>query len=314
MPLTQEEVRRIVLNVEKHGQHTAYVADLFNISQRRVQQLATEYRKTGSIPVLQSRGRKPYASYPLNIEELVRNTANRLHAASTTVGKYLRRNRNIQISNNKVCEIMKSQGLSRDDYRKRGRKKPWIRYERTHPLSAVHIDWHLNSQRKQVCAVTDDCSRMILAIGEFDGISSDDSIKILKEGKDKYSHIRDIQQVISDHGSEFYATRRDKAGNADHKFEKFCREQDIQQVLCRVKHPQTNGKIEKFFHIYDQRRWEFDSLDEFTQWYNCIRPHMSLDFDNLETPEQAFYKRLKDVLVGNYVRMIENLDQEGVDP
>lgn len=209
---------------------------------------------------------------------------------------------------------MKSQGLSRDDYRKRGRKKPWIRYERTHPLSAVHIDWHLNSQRKQVCAVTDDCSRMILAIGEFDGISSDDSIKILKEGKDKYSHIRDIQQVISDHGSEFYATRRDKAGNADHKFEKFCREQDIQQVLCRVKHPQTNGKIEKFFHIYDQRRWEFDSLDEFTQWYNCIRPHMSLDFDNLETPEQAFYKRLKDVLVGNYVRMIENLDQEGVDP
>ena len=312
MPLSQEEVRRIVLNVEKHGQHTAYIANLFNISQRRVQQLAAEYRKTGAIPVLQPRGRKPFASYPPDIEETVKNIANYLHAGSTVVGKYLRKNRNINISNNKVCEIMKSSGLSGDDYRKRVRKKPWIRYERSHPLSAVHMDWHLNAQRKQVCAVTDDCSRMILAIGEFDAISSENSITLLKEAKEKYSPLRDIQQVISDHGSEFYANKRDKQGNANHEFEKFCEEQGIKQVLCRVKHPQSNGKIEKFFGIYDKRRWEFESLEEFTHWYNCIRPHMSLDFDNLETPEQAFYKRLQDVFIGNYVQMIETMDNEGV--
>ena len=76
-------------------------------------------------------------------------------------------------------------------------------------------------------------------------------------------------------------------------------------MLCRVKHPQSNGKIEKFFDIYDQRRWEFESLEEFTYWYNHIRPHMSLDFDNLETPYQAFNHRLQDVFVGNYMEMIK---------
>jgi len=40
---------------------------------------------------------------------------------------------------------------------------------------------------------------------------------------------------------------------------------------------------------------------------------MSLDFDYRETPEQAFYKRLKDVFVGNYVQMIENLELECVN-
>lgn len=127
---------------------------------------------------------------------------------------------------------------------------------------------------------------------------------------EKYSYIRDIKQVICDHGSEFYANKRDKYGNADHKFENFCKEHGIIQALCGVGHPQTNGKLEKFFDIYDKRRWEFNSLDEFTQWYNLIRPHMSLDFDNLETPSQAFDNRLQDIFVGNFGIMLENLDLE----
>ena len=122
-----------------------------------------------------------------------------------------------------------------------------------------------------------------------------------------YSYIRNIRQIISDHGSEFYATRRDKYGYADHRFEKFCEDNGINQVLCRVAHPQTNGKLEKFFDVYDNHRWEFDSLDEFTHWYNCIRPHMSLDFENLETPYQAFYNRLQDVFVGNFMIMVDRL-------
>jgi len=32
---------------------------------------------------------------------------------------------------------------------------------------------------------------------------------------------------------------------------------------------------------------------------------MSLDFDDLETPEQAFCARLTDVLVGNFMLMVE---------
>jgi putative transposase len=37
---------------------------------------------------------------------------------------------------------------------------------------------------------------------------------------------------------------------------------------------------------------EFDSVDEFIGWYNFVKPHLSLKFDELETPYQAFLKKL----------------------
>ena len=307
MPLEQDDVFRIAMNVVKYGQNTSFVADKFDVSRRRVQQIAAEYRTTGKIPILQKRGRKPYSEYPQNIEQMVSHATNKLHGGSTVVGKYLRKKRGVKIGNDTICEIMKNQGRSQADPRKRVKKKPWIRYERKHPLSAVHIDWHENVKKQKVCSITDDCSRMILAIGEFERISSDASIMLVQQVIEEYSHIRSIGQIISDHGSEFVANKRDKNGKADHRFEIFCSENEIQQVLCRVKHPQTNGKLEKFFHIYDMRRWEFESLKDFKHWYNHIRPHMSLDFDNLETPYQAFINRLQDVFVGNYMEMVQRL-------
>jgi putative transposase len=61
--------------------------------------------------------------------------------------------------------------------------------------------------------------------------------------------------------------------------------------MARVKHPQTNGKLEKWFDTYRRFRKDFDLLSEFIEWYND-RPHGSLDFDRLETPNQAFLRRM----------------------
>jgi len=35
----------------------------------------------------------------------------------------------------------------------------------------------------------------------------------------------------------------------------------------------------------------FKSIKEYIEWYNTKRPHMSLDWNSLETPEQAFYRK-----------------------
>ena len=44
----------------------------------------------------------------------------------------------------------------------------WVRYERKHSLSAVHIDLHVSGWSDlKVCVIIDDASRMILAGGEF---------------------------------------------------------------------------------------------------------------------------------------------------
>jgi transposase InsO family protein len=39
-------------------------------------------------------------------------------------------------------------------------------------------------------------------------------------------------------------------------------------IPARVKHPQTNGKIEKCFDTYQRFRKHFSSFEEFIDWYN----------------------------------------------
>ncbi len=89
--------------------------------------------------------------------------------------------------------------FAKEDPKKRGRKKPWIRHERTHSLSAVHMDRYYDKRYGLwVCAVLD-------------------------EAYHKYMHICPIQSVIVDHGLRFYANKRDKKGHANHRFERYCK-------------------------------------------------------------------------------------------
>jgi len=101
-----------------------------------------------------------------------------------------------------------------------------------------------------------------------------------------------ILEVITDHGSEFINTHQDERPCLDHEFERYLAENEITHTLCKVGRPQSNGKIERFFQTYDKHRWRFGTLDEFLTFYNEERPHMSLDWDELETPADAFDRLL----------------------
>ena len=70
-------------------------------------------------------------------------------------------------------------------------------------------------------------------------------------------------------------------------------EKGIKQILCKIKHPQSNGKVEKWFDTYDNHRYAFKTKEEFIKWYNEVRPHRSLNFEILETPQQAFIRKMK---------------------
>ena len=64
------------------------------------------------------------------------------------------------------------------------RRKPWIRFERKHSLSMLHLDWHTsihNRKKAFFCVVLDDSSRRILAGGEFDAETTDYALQLLKE-------------------------------------------------------------------------------------------------------------------------------------
>ena len=165
------------------------------------------------------------------------------------------------------------------------RKKDWIRYERRHSLTAVHIDWYYDPITETwVFAVIDDASRKMLALIEVSSATTDWSIEgmkqALKHGK--------IKQCISDHGAQFVHNL-----GGESRFKAFLEKQEIKQILCRIKHPQSNGKVEKWFQIYKNHRHAFTSKEEFLNWYNTVRPHLSLRLEELETPQIAFIRKMK---------------------
>jgi len=173
----------------------------------------------------------------------------------------------------------------------RKEEKNGIRYERKHSLSAGHMDWHEPLGGPKVCVVLDDASRKILAGGEFANATAENSIKLIEDVIEEYGDIGFLRESITDHGSQFYANRRDKDGEADHSFEKFLEENRIKHILCGYNHPQSNGKIEKWFDLYRIHRGRFETFEEIIGWYNH-RPHGSLNLRRAETPEMAFWRKM----------------------
>lgn len=200
------------------------------------------------------------------------------------------------IPHNAIHRVLLENGLSNENNKKKKRRKPWIRYERKHSLAAVHLDWHTSRfNGKEVCVVLDDSSRFILSGGEFSAATAEASIDLVRKALEEFGEIRWIREVITDHGSQFFANKTDKNGDSESAFGQFLAENKIKHILARVKHPQTNGKIEKWYHTYEKSRKLFDDFDKFLNWYNSIRYHESLDEKHyLQTPEDAFWSRLPD--------------------
>jgi transposase InsO family protein len=109
---------------------------------------------------------------------------------------------------------------------------------------------------------------------------------------ESYWPIYPMREFIMNHGSEFGAHRINEKGEWDGEFKQHLLKYEIKPILARVKHPQTNGKIEKWFDAYQRFRKHFSSFEEFVDWYNN-RPHGSLNFEKLETPEQAFWRKMR---------------------
>ena len=143
--------------------------------------------------------------------------------------------------------------------------------------------------------VLDDSSRFILAGGEFPAATGEASIGLVRKALEDYGEIRRIREVITDHGTKFFANKTDKKGESECAFDAFLAKNEIKHILARVKHPQTNGKIEKWYHTYEKSRKLFNDFDKFLNWYNSTRYHESLDEKHyLQTPEDAFWSRLPD--------------------
>jgi len=276
------------------------------IKVRRLQQLRSEYKKSGIVPRLKKdhRPRTNLSPEDLDLIEKVIEESKLSSAVMLRlyIAKYYQKN----LPYGKIHKYLLKKGLSKEDPKKKKQRK-YCRYERKHSFSLVHLDWHQSKavQGKQVCVVEDDASRMILTGGEFDNAFEEYNIQLFKEAQtftwEKYNSI--ILQANTDKGSQFYANKGDKDGEkAKCEFEKFLEEQGIVHIPSRRNHPQTNGKEERWFRTYEENRHKFTSFHEFMEWYNN-RIHLGLNRKQGVTPKEAIINKLRqESLIGLFLK------------
>jgi putative transposase len=184
--------------------------------------------------------------------------------------------------------ILKEAGRALPQPSKQKRRR-WVRYEREHSMSLWHMDWKQLSDGRWWIAAMDDASRLIVNYGVFQEATAEHTIHVLKQAIDKHGCPREI---LTDRGSQFYANEGERREKGISQFEAYLAEQGIKHILCRVNHPQTNGKLERFYGVYERKRHQFRSIDEYVHWHNEVKPHLSLNIEALETPIQAFQRKL----------------------
>ena len=69
--------------------------------------------------------------------------------------------------------------------------------------------------------ILDDSSRFILAGGEFQAATAENSIELIRRALEDYGEILRIKEVITDHGSQFFANKSDKNGESESAFGQF---------------------------------------------------------------------------------------------
>lgn len=288
------------------GERCEDIALQLGVTRRRVEQILAQHRKCGCAPVLGKPGRK---SDPITEEEssivleaYARYRTNALYLEQKIEDDY----DGLHINHNRIHKVLLMNQLAGKS-RKKWVKRKWVRYEREHSNSLWHTDWHeIKDPRWKgmwLTAYEDDASRFITGFGVHETLTSAYSVVALESAIKEHGK---PASILSDHGTTFYSMESERREKGMTEFEKCLLRHKIRFILGRVNHPQTNGKIEKFFDIFENKIKWFKSIEEFMSWYNTVRPHGALD---LKTPVEAYYGKMAETDALEYPLSMEEEEE-----
>jgi transposase InsO family protein len=290
--LNKTKVRWIVREMEKGLLSPSIIAEKQSVSVRWVKAIYRKYHGKNlydpSTIVFNRPGRKPR---PITNEErdIVRRIHREMPMGALNIEKILRDSkRDAELSHNRIHQIMLELHLSNTE-EKKSRQRKWVRYEREHTNSLWHTDW-FEHDGEHFIVFEDDASRFITGFGVFNNATSENAALVLHKAVTEWGK---PVQLISDHGTQFVSIERDSCPNpAPNVFQRTVQELGIEHIKARVKHPQTNGKVERVGQSLKRYFRHFKTWEKTIEFYNFKRPHMSLELDDrLRTPYQAFMEK-----------------------
>lgn len=252
-----------------------------------VYKLAARFKKEGITAYKEKRvGRPSHDVNPKFVEKVV--AIRKADDYGSEKIHFVLRKQGFSVSQRQIQKILDLKGLTEPCEKRRGQRS-YVRYQ--WPISNYmwHCDWS-ELEDKQYCAFIDDRSRKIMAAGEFNNATKENTSFIFYQAT-LTNQVCPVV-VLSDKGSQFFANKKNKNGQrALSEFEKELKEIGIELWTSRRNHPQTNGKMEKWFDTMKKRKKKHpdETLQQFVKWYNEKRIHHAL---NYQIPEEVYLEKL----------------------
>jgi putative transposase len=283
--LNKNKIKWTIKEIERRDMGVWTIAHQNGITPRWARELPRKYRNKAI--VLKKPGRKA-KSIKKEERDLVKETYEEYLVGATMIEKLLDE-KGKHIGHNKIHRIMLEEGLAKHDENKQKRRK-YKCYQRKHSLSLVHTDWSEHKGEKFIL-FEDDASRFILSSGRFKNANAENSIKIFKKSL-KYGVYK---MLHSDNGSVFRAIVQEGKKKGESEFEIEAKKAGVKQIFARVRHPQSNGKLEKLNGTI-QKLWnKLGSFEKAVEHYNFKKPNWALmtDEGKTRTPYQAFLDKMR---------------------
>jgi len=287
--LNNRKIRWLIQEKLK-GRGSGELALIQKVTRRRVEQLWQTYRLTGATPTLKHPGR-PRRSIDLKEATMVLEVYQEHRLGAVNLENILKTKHGVHVPHNRIHEVLRMNQKATPQPSKQ-RRRTWVRYERMHSMSLWHMDWKQLTTGEWFLAIMDDASRFIVAYGVYPEATTQNTLTVLKQAIEHYG---EPTEILTDRGTQFYASEGERKEKGVSQFERYLADRGIKHILCRVNHPQTNGKLERFYGVLEDKmihRAQIATIPEYVHWHNEIKPHMSLDWENLETPIQAFQRKL----------------------
>ncbi|MBI4453050.1 transposase [Candidatus Woesearchaeota archaeon] len=287
MEKLNEKKRKWIINQFRAGRSATQIARIQKICRQMVYKLASKYKKEKAEAYKAKKSGKPKLKInPLFVKKVI-DIRNKDDYGSEKI-HFVMKQKGFSVSQHIIQRILDENKLTEPCEKRRGQRK-YVRYQ--WPISNYmwHCDW---SQYKSewYCIFIDDRSRKIMASGKFSNANTKNALFVLYQAILQNEACPVI--VLSDKGSQFYANKHDKKGKKGiSEFEEELKVLSIDFWTSRRNHPQTNGKMEKWFDTMKKRfkKHPKETLQDFVKWYNEGRIHHALDY---KTPEEVYRKKL----------------------
>lgn len=266
MPYSKEFKIKCIRHAELGISSIPVVAEIKRIPPKTLYRWIKNYYKFGEIAL---ENKKPGAS-PLAInskfEELIleqwksrKRSAHKLWMDMKAKGS--------TVSERQIQKIYKKYGLKMKKHSRPSQIK-FVKYEWPRPNMLWHTDWtQCPFTGAYLIAFIDDYSRFIVHAEYFSEASTENTLIAFALAIKRYGK---PDAILTDNGVQFHVHGA---------FEEFCKVNEIHHILGRIHHPQTNGKVERWFGTYKQEFKEGeDTLDSFVKFYNTERLHQGIGY------------------------------------